>query len=51
NNNICLSTVKDNLSETLSDFSNVFDIDSNMLKILKVMNLILPTIEISYNPS
>ncbi|PKY61283.1 hypothetical protein RhiirA4_550908 [Rhizophagus irregularis] len=42
--NIYLSTAKDRLPETLSNFLNIYDIDSNMIKIckgLKAMNSIL----------
>ncbi|EXX61378.1 hypothetical protein RirG_171690 [Rhizophagus irregularis DAOM 197198w] len=39
--NIHLSTAKDRLPETLSDFLNIYDIDSNMIKVSKAMNSIL----------
>ncbi|PKC02269.1 hypothetical protein RhiirA5_504138 [Rhizophagus irregularis] len=39
--NIYLSTAKDRLPETLSNFLNIYDIDSNIIKILKAMNSIL----------
>ncbi|CAB5320296.1 unnamed protein product [Rhizophagus irregularis] len=49
--NIYLSTAKDRLPETLSNFLNIYDIDSNIIKILKAMNSILQSVGINYKSS
>ncbi|CAB4411054.1 unnamed protein product [Rhizophagus irregularis] len=49
--NIHLSTVSDKLPETLSNFPNIYDIDSNMIKVSKAMNSILQSVGINYKVS
>ncbi|CAB4409103.1 unnamed protein product [Rhizophagus irregularis] len=49
--NIHLSTASDKLPETLSNFPNIHDIDSNMIKVSKAMNSILQSVRINYKVS
>ncbi|CAB4445007.1 unnamed protein product [Rhizophagus irregularis] len=49
--NIHLSTASDKLPETLSNFPNIYDIDSNMIKVSKAMNSILQSVGINYKVS